>query len=116
LAWKTASSTSSVGAYPHVFASTIIPAAGKGRDITKGGALYHWTTPFGAGIATARIPGRRRKVVFEEGKLSMRELKQTLDGDFAGWRGKGGQVFCALQYGNDEGDVDDSRSLFRPFL
>lgn len=96
---------------PHIFASCIIPGCvEKGKDITAGGALYHWTTPFGAGIATASDAlAAVQKLVYEENKINMEQLISTLDKDFAGMDGEiiRQMLLHAPKYGNDEKYADN---------
>jgi len=55
----------------------------KGKSLQDGGAKYNFTGPQGVGIANAGDSLMAiKKVVFEEGKLSLAELKQVLDSNF----------------------------------
>ncbi|MGM0111260.1 glycyl radical protein [Enterococcus sp. DIV0187] len=55
----------------------------KGKSLQEGGAQYNFTGPQGVGIANAGDSLMAiKKVVFEEGKLSLAELKQVLDSNF----------------------------------
>ena len=95
---------------PHIAASILIPdCIDKGCDITTGGARYHWTTPFGAGMATAGDSlAAIKKCVFEDRKLAMKELNKALDSDFEG--GDGRRIRQLLlkspKYGNDLEQAD----------
>jgi formate C-acetyltransferase len=94
---------------PHIFASVLIPdCIAKGRDITSGGARYHWTTPFAAGVATAGDSlAAIKKCVFEDRKFTIKELNTALNDNF---EGDGMRVRQALlkapKYGNDMGEAD----------
>ncbi|SBW07758.1 Pyruvate formate-lyase [uncultured delta proteobacterium] len=95
---------------PHVLASTIIPGCMEsGKDITAGGARYHWTTPFGAGIATASDSlAAVNRVVYEDKLFSMAELRDALNSNFEGVQGERiRQTLLRMpKYGNDEPEVD----------
>ncbi|MGM0216596.1 glycyl radical protein [Enterococcus sp. AZ109] len=61
----------------------------KGKSLQEGGAHYNFTGPQGVGIANAGDSLMAiKKVVFEEGKLTLPELKQVLDSNF----GKGASI------------------------
>jgi len=95
---------------PHIFASSVIPGCiQKGKDLTEGGALYNWTPPIGAGTATvADSLAAIKKFVYDENKISLRELNEVLNNNFAGT--KGAEIRKLLQtapkYGNDLVYVD----------
>lgn len=101
---------------PHVLVSTMIPGCmEKGRDITAGGAIYHTTTPFGAGISTAADSlAAIKKTVFEDRSVSMDELLHALDTDFEGMEGEKirQKLLAAPKFGND----DDYADMFAKFL
>ena len=99
---------------PHIFASILIPdCIAKGRDITSGGARYHWTTPFAAGMATAGDSlAAIRKCVFEDRKFTLNELNMALDSNFEGDSGRTRQALLkAPKYGNDIGEADAMAKL-----
>ncbi len=55
----------------------------KGKSLQEGGAKYNFTGPQGVGIANAGDSLMAiKKIVFEEGKLTLPELKQVLDNNF----------------------------------
>lgn len=55
----------------------------EGKSLQEGGAKYNFTGPQGVGIANAGDSLMAiKKVVFEEGKLSLSELKNVLDSNF----------------------------------
>jgi formate C-acetyltransferase len=94
---------------PHIFASILIPdCIAEGRDITSGGARYHWTTPFGAGVATAGDSLAAIKTcVFEDRTFTMKELNEALDADFEGDDARIRRALLrAPKYGNDLGKAD----------
>ena len=80
-----------------------------GRDATSGGARYNFTSPLMVGIATiADSLAAIKKLVFEEGRISMPELLSALRDDFEGHeilRAK--LINKAPKYGNDLDYVDD---------
>lgn len=98
-------------ATPHIYASTLFAdCLKKGKDITEGGARYHWTTPFGAGIATACDSlAAVEQLVFQDKKLSMSALLDALDHDFSGLEGEKirSMLLRAPKYGNDESLADE---------
>jgi formate C-acetyltransferase len=95
---------------PLLFASSLIPdCIAKGADITSGGARYHWTTPFGAGVATAGDSlAAIKQCVFDERKLTLPELNCALDVNFEGSDGAWIRHLLrkAPKYGNDLGAAD----------
>ena len=96
---------------PHLFASSVIPdCIKKGKDITRGGARYHWTTPFAAGLATAADSlAAIRNIVFENKRLTLEELNRVLDSNFEGIEGERTRLILlsAPKYGNDEPAADE---------
>lgn len=95
---------------PHIFASIVIPGCiQKGKDLTEGGALYNWVPPIGVGTATAADSlAAIKKFVYDENRISLRELNEVLNNNFAGT--KGAEIRKLLQaapkYGNDIDYVD----------
>ena len=80
-----------------------------GKDAVAGGARYNFTSPLMVGIATmADSLAAIKKLVFEEGQISMTELMAALRDDFKGHeilRAK--LINKAPKYGNDLDYVDD---------
>lgn len=79
-----------------------------GKDIMEGGAHYNFVGPEGVGVATvADSLACIKKLVYEEGKLSMKELLELLESNFQGEEMKR-QMLCnrAPKYGNDDDYVD----------
>ena len=106
---------------PHVLVSTMIPGCiEKGKDITAGGAIYHTTTPFGAGLATATDSlAAIKKAVFEDKSVSMDELLHALDTDFEGMEGEKirQKLLATPKFGNDDDYVDEfARFLTDTFM
>jgi len=95
---------------PHVFLSSIIEGCiEKGRDITWGGSLYGVTPTQPVGMATAADSLTAvKKLVFDEKKLTMAELKEALDSNFEGVRGEEirQMLLKAPKYGNDDDEAD----------
>jgi len=94
---------------PHVFFSLLTPdCIDKGLDVTVGGARYNWTAfCCGGGLATtANSLAAMKKLVFEEKKISMSELKQALADNFEGKESIRQMLLRAPKYGNDDDYVD----------
>ena len=55
----------------------------RGKTVQEGGAVYNFTGPQGFGVANmADSLYAIRKLVYEEGKVSMKELKETLEWNY----------------------------------
>jgi formate C-acetyltransferase len=80
----------------------------KGKDVTRGGARYNYTAPYGVGIANAANSlAAVKKLVFEEKAISMDELLSALDTDFKGQEEMRQQLINrAPKFGNDIPEVD----------
>ena len=94
---------------PHILASCLIPNCVKnGKDITAGGARYHWTPPFGVGLATAADSlAAIKKTVFDDGALSLAQLNQALNrAEGEEWERIRWLLNKAPKYGNDNPAVD----------
>ncbi|MFX0008393.1 MAG: pyruvate formate lyase family protein, partial [Candidatus Hermodarchaeota archaeon] len=100
---------------PQPFLSaTIDDCIAKGIDITKGGAIYDFTTTQLIGLATvADSLAVIKKIVFEEKLLSYEEITQMLSKNYRGtYRGKKGEEWRQLfinkvpKFGNDNDYVD----------
>lgn len=94
---------------PHPFLSAITDNCVEvGRDVTDGGARYN---PAGVnlfGVANvANSLAAIKQLVFDEEQMSLDELREALQGDFAG-RESLRQMLRnrAPKYGNDDGEVD----------
>ena len=94
---------------PNAFASSLINDCIKnGKDICAGGARYRWGLtffPFGfqdAGNSLAAI----KKLVFEEKKISMQELLDTLEANFEGKEEIHKMLLDSPKFGNDDDYVD----------
>ncbi len=95
---------------PLPFESLLVPGCiESARDVTLGGARYNFTGPVGVGAATVGDSlAAIKKFVFEEKRLSLSELNQMLDADFAGhevWRQR--LIHRAPKFGNDDDCVDE---------
>lgn len=101
---------------PHVFYSLIVDGCVEsGRDFTAGGAVYNQTSPLAAGPITASDSlAAVKRAVFEEGSVTMEELLQALDGNFAGERGEALRQLLIRRtpkFGNDD-DGADAEAVF----
>ncbi len=69
---------------PLPFLSSMIEdCIGRGKSVQEGGAIYNFTGPQGFGIANvADSLYTIKKLVFEQGKFSLSELKAALDANF----------------------------------
>lgn len=83
---------------------------GRGKTIKEGGAIYDFISGLQVGIANlADSLAAIKKLVFEEKKISTKELWQALMDDFEGDEGKRIQnmlIYDAPKYGNDDDYVD----------
>jgi formate C-acetyltransferase len=75
-----------------------------GKDLVDGGARYHAgnAASIVAGIDTANSLAAIKKLVFEEKKLTMKQLRQALDADFEGYEAIQQLCIEAPKYGNDD--------------
>ncbi|MHB1413999.1 MAG: pyruvate formate lyase family protein, partial [Chloroflexota bacterium] len=94
--------------YPSI--SILVPGCiENGKDVTRGGARRNFTGPVGVGSATAGDSlAAIKKLVFEEGRISLGELVEYLASDFAGAE----DVRLLLtnkapKFGNDDDYVDE---------
>jgi formate C-acetyltransferase len=82
----------------------------RGRHIKEGGAVYDWVSGLQVGIANlGNSLAAVKKLVFEEGAVSPRELVAALASDFAGPEGELLRLRLqnqAPKYGNDDDYVD----------
>ena len=80
---------------PLPFQSSMVEdCIGRGKSLQEGGAIYNFTGPQGFGIAN-NTDGliAVRKLVFEEKRVSMEELKEALINNFGyGYTGKGIEI------------------------
>lgn len=80
----------------------------EGIDIENGGARYNWITPSFVGMANLVDSLYAIKVlVFDQGKLSIAELKAALDCNFEGYEELRLYICNKIaKYGNDNDDID----------
>lgn len=105
--------------FPVPFASAVTSdCIAKGTDLTAGGARYtvaSGTSAMGvvdAGNSLAAI----KKLIFEDRKLTLQELKMSLDADFKGHENIQQMCLNAPKYGNDDDYVDSIvKELFDVF-
>lgn len=96
---------------PHLFLSSLIEGCiENGRDMTHGGSLWGATPILHVGLANASNSlAAVKKVIFDEKKITMSELKELLDRDFLQNSDKEIQniLIDAPKYGNDDDYADD---------
>ncbi|MFC1799115.1 glycyl radical protein, partial [Thermodesulfobacteriota bacterium] len=94
---------------PCPFLSCLIEdCIGRGIDVKRGGAIYNFSGPQGVGLANAADSlAAIKKLVFEEKRISLPELKQVLDSNFEN-RPEIRRMLLddAPKYGNDDDAVD----------
>lgn len=80
----------------------------KGKDLMEGGAHYNFIGPEGIGVATtADSLAAIKKLVFEEGKLSLNQIVEMLKVNFDGYENiRQMLINRAPKYGNDDDYVD----------
>jgi len=95
--------------FPDPFSSSLInDCVKKGKDVSDGGARYS----FGDGVCLVGVVDAAnslaviKKLVFEEKKLTMSQLRQALAADFEGYEDVERMCIAAPKYGNDEEYTD----------
>ncbi|MDP2645649.1 MAG: pyruvate formate lyase family protein, partial [Desulfobacterales bacterium] len=85
-----------------------------GKDLVDGGARYHAgnAASMVAAIDAANSLAAVKKVVFEDKKISMQQLKQALDADFEGHEDIKQLCLGAPKYGNDDAYADQIARKF----
>ncbi|HHV62413.1 MAG TPA: glycyl radical protein [Firmicutes bacterium] len=80
----------------------------RGMDVTAGGARYNFSGIQGIGIANVADSLQAvKQLVFEEGRVSLREVLDALDRNFEGYDGLRETLLnCAPKFGNDDDNVD----------
>jgi len=81
----------------------------KGLDVRRGGAKYNYTSPNAVGLANvADSLAVIKKVVFDEGKLTLQQLRQVLNKNFEGFEDLQQYFLNGIpKYGNDNVYVDE---------
>lgn len=96
---------------PHLFLSSLIEGClEKGKDMTSGGSLWGATPILHVGLATAANSlAAVKKLVFEDKKLNLKEIKEAQDDNFKSAKSKEIQelLLRAPKYGNDDEFADD---------
>ena len=95
--------------YPLPYFSLVIDdCLERGVDVTAGGARYNYTGPQAVGLAdVADSLSAIKKLVFDEKKVSIRELVDALDDDFEGKETlRQTLIRKAPKWGNDDDFVD----------
>ncbi len=90
----------------------------KGQDYDRGGARYNWVENSFVGLANlADGLTAVRRLVYEEGELTLTELHQILDADFEGHEPLRQRILNTFpQYGNDDEDADEAAREWATFL
>ncbi|NPV53526.1 MAG: glycyl radical protein [Firmicutes bacterium] len=80
----------------------------RGMDVTAGGARYNFSGIQGIGLANVADSLQAvKQLIFEEGKVSLREVLDALDRNFEGYDGLRETLLnCAPKFGNDDDNVD----------
>jgi len=79
----------------------------KGKDIMNGGARYPAAGTWAiTGVDLGNSLAAIKKLVFEEKKITMKQLKEALAADFEGYEEIYRMCVNAPKYGNDDEDVD----------
>ena len=79
----------------------------QGKDVTEGGARYSAIgTEIVANIDLANSLAAIKKLVFDEKRITMQQLKEALDADFEGYEDIQHMCQDAPKYGNDDLYVD----------
>ena len=97
--------------YRQPLASSLIPSCmEKGKDVALGGGKHYktWYKIVRGIVPTAESLIAVKKLVYDKKLLTMRELVEALDSNFAGQRGEEIRRLClqAPKYGNDIDEVD----------
>jgi formate C-acetyltransferase len=95
--------------FPVPFASALLnDCIKRGKDAVDGGARYHEGngTIFVAGIDAANSLAAVKKLVFEEKRITMRQLREALAADFEGYEEIQKMGMDAPKYGNDDDYAD----------
>jgi len=95
--------------FPVPFASALLNDCIKtGKDAIDGGARYNEAngTTFIAGIDATNSLAAIKKLVFEDRKITMKQLKTALAADFEGYENIHKMCWAAPKYGNDEDYAD----------
>ncbi|MBI4831548.1 MAG: hypothetical protein HY801_08330 [Candidatus Lindowbacteria bacterium] len=104
---------------PAPFASCLVDGCfEKGKDLTAGGAKYNFTGVQFMGLANvADSLAAVKKLVFDEAKVSSRELAGALASDYSGYEPMRQMLLKrAPKYGNDNDEVDGiARDLVKHF-
>ncbi len=95
--------------FPTPFGSAFInDCVEKGKDVSDGGARYSFgdgVCPIGV-VDAANSLAAIKKLVFEEKKLTMSQLRKALSADFEGYEEVERMCLNAPKYGNDEEYAD----------
>jgi formate C-acetyltransferase len=88
--------------------SLITDCIQRGKDVTRGGAVYNFNGPQGVGLANvADSLAAVKKLVFEDKRITLSELKETLELNFEGKETLRQMLLQrAPKYGNDDDYAD----------
>ncbi len=105
--------------FPVPFASAVTSdCIAKGKDLTAGGARYtvaSGTSGVGS-IDAANSLAAIKKLVFEDRRITLKELKEALDADFKGFENIQQMCLSAPKFGNDDDYVDSiAKEIFNVF-
>jgi len=95
---------------PTPYLSTLVGGcAEKGRDVTRGGARHSYITVEGVAFATAADSlAAVKRLVYEDGKVSMSDLAQAIKADYEGYEPlRQTLINKSPKYGNDDDYADE---------
>jgi len=93
--------------YPFL-SSTMTGCLQKGYDVTAGSTIYNFSTVNGCGMANAiNSLAAIKRVVYEEKKVSLIELAETLHSNFEGTKTLQEALTKCAKYGNDNDKPDN---------
>ncbi len=103
--------------FPVPFCSALVhDCIERGKDITQNGARYSLNngTSFVGVVDLANSLIAMRKLVFEEKKLTIKQLKEAMGADWEGYEDVQRMCLSAPKYGNGDDEVDEVvRELYR---
>lgn len=95
--------------FPVPYASSVMnDCIKKGKDVIEGGARYSVCSgvTFGGAIDSANSLAAIKKLVYEDKKITIKQLKDALASDFSGYEQIQRMCLDAPKYGNDDPYVD----------
>ena len=94
--------------------SMVSDCIGKGKSVQEGGAVYNFTGPQGFGIANmADSLYTIKKLVFDEKKFTLRELKEALDCNFGKDDGKNAEniTIALVKKLSENGEMPNEKQI-----